>query len=146
MPDAAVTVTVTHRFAASPERVFDAWLSPRLIAEWMVAPAHDEMVRCELEARLGGAFCFVVRRAGEEIDHTGAYLEMDRPSRLAFTWCVPRYSAEATTVSLDLATDGTGTELTLRHDGVLPEYAERVHSGWSTILDAIDAALGAGGA
>jgi len=141
------TVRVTRRFAASPERVFDAWLDPKRIRTWMLAPSQDdEILRIEIDARVGGAFSFVVRRQGQEIDHFGEYLEIDRPRRLAFTFDAvdaPRGAAKkdksASIVSIDLVRVGSGTELTLTHEHVPAEYASRTESGWSTILDAIAA-------
>ncbi|MDB5099510.1 MAG: hypothetical protein JWM80_3931 [Cyanobacteria bacterium RYN_339] len=133
-------ITVTHRFSASPERVFDAWLDPAKIANWMVAPARkmmgteDECLKIEVDARPGGKFSFVVRRAGEDLDHTGDYLEVDRPRRLAFTWGVPKYSKDFSTITLTFAPDGTGTLVTLEAAGVAEEYRERTQQGWTAIL------------
>lgn len=141
------TIEVQHRFAASPERVFDAWLEPERIARWMVAPARrimgtdDEVVRIEVDARVGGRYSFVVKRQGEDLDHTGEYLEVDCPRRLAFTWGVPRYSDKSSTVSLDFTPDGDGTLVTLRVAGVAPEFAERTQQGWGHILGAIGDAV-----
>ena len=82
-----INVRVTRRYTAPPERVFDAWLDAEMIGKWMFGPAlrDEEIVRLSLDARVGGSFSFVVRRQGEEIDHMGEYLEIDRPRRLVFT-------------------------------------------------------------
>ena len=145
---APATVRVTRHFDAAPERVFDAWLEPDQVAQWFGAPAMkmlgtpDEIVRIDVDARVGGKFAFVVRHQGEVIEHVGEYLELDRPRRLAFTWCVPRYSKETTVVRLELSAAAGGTELTLVHERVAPEYQERTATGWSAILGAIADALG----
>jgi uncharacterized protein YndB with AHSA1/START domain len=141
MTGSAVIVRVTHRFSAAPERVFDAWLDPEKISKWMLAPAPGEMTRVEVDARVGGSFCFVVRRDGQEIAHVGEYLELARPHRIVFTWSVPQFSADSSRVSIDLTAAGSGTELTLTHAGVLPDFASRTQAGWNTILDAMAAAL-----
>jgi uncharacterized protein YndB with AHSA1/START domain len=130
------TIRVTHHFAASPERVFDAWLDPTKAAKFLFATPTGQMVRAEIDARVGGAFVFV-RRDGEDIEHNGTYLAIDRPRRLVFTFAVPKFSAELTTVTIDIVKRGTGCELTLTHEGVLPEWSERTEGGWRMILDGL---------
>jgi uncharacterized protein YndB with AHSA1/START domain len=133
-PDARPIVRVTHRFNASAERVFDAWLDPRTAGRWLFATATGQMVRVEIDARVGGRFIMVDRRAGEDIEHCGEYLDIDRPRRLVFTFAVPKYSSEATRVCIDIMPRETGCELTLTHEGVLPDYADRTQAGWTEIL------------
>ena len=128
-------VRVSHRFSASAERVFDAWLDPKTAGAWLFSTPTGEMVRVEIDARVGGAFCFTDRRDGEDIDHVGHYEVIDRPKRLVFTFGVPKFSAEVTRVSLDIVTLDTGCELTLTHTDVLPDYAERTVGGWTMILN-----------
>ena len=139
---APVEVRVTRRLDASPERVFDAWLDSRSAGKWLFATPEGQMVRVEIDPRAGGRFVFVDRRNGEDIEHTGAYLEIDRPRRLAFIFAVPKFSTESTRVSIDLAPMDSGCELTLVHEGVIPEYASRTETGWTAILDGLAAALG----
>ena len=139
-----VTVTVKRRFAAPPEQVFDAWLEPKQVAQWMFGPSvrDEEIVRIEIDPRVGGSFSFVVRRQGQEIDHVGEYLEIDRPRRLAFTWAVGARSPDDTHVIIDLAPLGAGCELVLRHERVWADYAARTAQGWTTMLDAAARLLG----
>jgi uncharacterized protein YndB with AHSA1/START domain len=137
MTDDRATVRVTHRFAASPERVFDAWLDPAKAARFLFATPTGRMVRAEIDARVGGTFVFVDRRDGEDVEHTGTYLAIDRPRRLVFSFVVPKFSTEATTVTVEIVPDGTGCTLTLTHEGVWREYADRTAGGWGMILDGI---------
>lgn len=140
-----INVRVTHRFNASPERVFDAWLDPEMIGRWMFGPSvrEEEVVGIAVDARVGSSFSFVVRRQGEEIDHVGRYLEIDRPRRLAFTWGVPKYSPDNARVLIDIVPLETGSELALTHE-LHPDwadYASRTEAGWAKMLDALGAAL-----
>jgi uncharacterized protein YndB with AHSA1/START domain len=139
-----VTVRVAKRLEAPPERVFDAWLDPGSAGKWLFATPEGEMVRVQIDARVGGAFNFTDRRAGEDIEHTGEYLDIDRPKRLAFNFRVPKFSNEATRIQVDLAPAASGpdsTLLTLVHEGVFAEYAARTEEGWKGILEGLDRTL-----
>jgi uncharacterized protein YndB with AHSA1/START domain len=75
-----VIVTVTRHFDAPAERVFDAWLDPEQVREWMaVSGSMKNLRRVHIDARLGGAFAFVDVREGEKVEHVGNYLEIERP-------------------------------------------------------------------
>ncbi len=137
-----VTLRVAHRYAASAERVFDAWLDPELAGKWLFATATGRMVRAEIDARVGGSFNFTDRRDGVDVEHVGEYLEIDRPRRLVFTFGVPKYSPAMTRVSIDIVPLGSGCELTLTHEDVLPEWATQSEAGWGMLLDALAGTLG----
>ncbi|MDY7226149.1 SRPBCC family protein [Hyalangium rubrum] len=146
-----IVARVTRRFTHPPERVFDAWLDPQQVRRWMAASiprrkmaSTAELLRVEIDARVGGTFSFVELRDGEEVEHTGEYLELDRPRRLVFTWAVPKYSADRDRVSIDIVPQDTGCELTLLHE-MKPEWAEyesRTVAGWTLMIDSIAGTLG----
>jgi len=136
-----VTLKVTRRFSASPEAVFDAWLDPQTIPRWLFTTPTGRIVHVAVDARVGGTFV-VTRRDGEDIEHVGQYLQIERPARLAFNLSVPRLSSATTRVGVDIVPRDSGCELTLTHEGVLPEWSERTRSGWSVLLDALAALLG----
>ena len=138
------TVRVTRRFDASAERVYDAWLDADRARRWLFATPTGEMVRAEIDARVGGAFVFVDRRDGVDVAHVGEYLELDRPRRIVFDFAVPQFSAERTRVTVDIVPLAPGCELTLTHEGVLPDYAARTAEGWAGILARLAASLGEG--
>lgn len=145
MTERPILVRVGRRLAAPPERVFDAWLSPAMIGRFMFGPQlrEEEIVRLSLDARVGGAFSFVVRRSGEEIDHVGRYLEIERPRRLVFTWAVAPEPDDSSRVVVEIAPLASGCELTLTHE-MQPkwaDFAERVEQGWSMMLGALGKAL-----
>ncbi|HJX28025.1 MAG TPA: SRPBCC family protein [Thermoanaerobaculia bacterium] len=143
-----VHVRVTRRFSASAERVFDAWLDPDKVMQWMAAPhAHGisgQMVRAEVDLRVGGLFSFVDLRDGEEVEHAGEYLEIDRPRRLVFTWSVPKESPDWDRVTVEIEPLETGCELTLTCElhPSWTEYAPQVEKGWTMLVEAIAEALG----
>jgi uncharacterized protein YndB with AHSA1/START domain len=133
--DETATVRVRRQFDAPPERVFDAWLDSGRAARFLFATPHGRMVTAEIDARVGGMFRLVDRRDGEDVEHAGTYLEIDRPRRLVFTFAVPTYSSAVTRVTIEIAPAGEGCELRLIHEGVLPGYESQTESGWLSILD-----------
>jgi uncharacterized protein YndB with AHSA1/START domain len=134
------TIRITRRFDFPIERVFDAWLDPARASKFLFATPTGKMVRVDIDARVGGTFN-ITRRDGEDVEHIGTYLEIDRPRRLVFTFGVPKFSIQMTRVTLDLRALETGCELTLTHEGVLPEWLERGREGWSMIIDGLSTSL-----
>jgi uncharacterized protein YndB with AHSA1/START domain len=133
--EALPRVVVTRRYAAAPERVFDAFLDVSIARHFLFATANGEMITAEIDARVGGRFTFTERRPDMgDVRHIGEYLEIERPRRLVFTFGVPQFDPRMTTVSIEIRPDGDGCELTLVNDGVPPDYAERTQDGWSRIL------------
>jgi uncharacterized protein YndB with AHSA1/START domain len=135
--ESTATLHVARHFDASAERVFDAWLDPKRAGRWLFSTPTGQMVRVEVDARVGGSFVFVDRRNGEDIEHKGEYLELNRPKRLVFKFVVPKYSPLYSRVAIDIAPAQGGCDLTLVHEGVLAEYKERTQSGWKSILDGL---------
>ena len=128
------TVVVTQKFASDEESLYDAWLDPETARKFLFATPTGTMVRAEIDPRVGGHYTFVERREGKDVLHTGEYLELVRPVKMVFTFSVPEFSKEVSTVEILLSHLGEGCELKLINSGVLPEYAERTREGWAGIL------------
>ena len=135
--------SITHSFAAAPERVFDAWLDPAIARRFLFATPTGEMIRAEVDPKVGGKFTFVDRRPDMgDVLHTGEYLELDRPRRLAFTFGVPAFNPDFSKILLQFApTPGGGCQLTLTQSDVPAEWAERSKDGWGMILGGLERAL-----
>jgi uncharacterized protein YndB with AHSA1/START domain len=137
-----VTVTLERRIAATPEKVFDAWLDPQSLGKWLFATGSGAMERVEVDPRVGGGFTIVERRGSDLAEHFGEYVELDRPRLLAFDFWTS-FSAERTRVTVTIAPDGDGALLTLRHEGVWADYEARTRQGWTMILEGLAHALNA---
>ena len=134
---------VERAFAAPPERVFDAWLDPETVGEWLFRTADGALVRCEIDPEAGGRYEIVERRGEEEVLHTGHYEAIQRPERLAFTLAVPLYAEGEERVAIAIAPDEEGCTLILtqtRADDA-PASAEQIAHGWAHLLDALAARL-----
>jgi uncharacterized protein YndB with AHSA1/START domain len=137
---------VTHDFSVPAETVFDAWLDPELIRQWMgsavAEAAGGDMRRVEVDARVGGSFTFSDLRDGEEAVHHGTYLEIDRPRRLVFTW-MPE-PGEHSLVTVDITPTSQGCTLALAHEmePTWAEYLDRTTAGWTTMVAHIAKTVG----
>jgi uncharacterized protein YndB with AHSA1/START domain len=134
------SISVTHRFLASAERVYDAWLNPETTRRFLYATATGQIVRCEVDAQVGGRYAIIDRRRGEDVLHEGTYLELDRPRRIVFTLRVPTFSPAEDRVIVDIQPLPQGCDLTLRTE-TADEWAEDTKRGWAMILDVLDEVL-----
>lgn len=131
-PGGAVRVTTV--LEASPEQVFDAWLDPGIAGKWLFATASRPSVPVAVDARVGGAFRFLERARGEHVEHAGVYVEIIRPRRLVFTLAEGKRSRDLTRVRVEIAPQDNGSTLTLVHDNVPPDCADRIEARWTGML------------
>nr|WP_294817662.1 SRPBCC domain-containing protein [uncultured Sphingomonas sp.] len=137
---APLVLTVTRDFAASAERVFDAWLDPADAVRFLFATPDGEMIRCEIDPRVGGGFTLTERRPGGDAEHRGRYLEIDRPRRLVFLFAAdPAEEGEWTRVSIHITDAADGCTLTLTHemDPQWAAYEAQTRKGWTMILESL---------
>lgn len=139
----APQATVNRTFDVSASEVFDAWLDPARIAQWMFGPTvrEERIDHIETDARVGGRFSFAVDRHGQRLEHVGEYLLIDRPHRLSFTWGIAGQSASH--VAVDIGPAGTGCELTLVHtlDPAWADHVAATRDGWAFMLETLDREL-----
>jgi uncharacterized protein YndB with AHSA1/START domain len=137
-------VKVRHRFRQPAERVFDAWLDVRMARQFLFSTDTGEMVRCDIDPRVGGRFVLTDRRPDGDVEHTGEYLVIDRPHRLVFTFGIPAASPSFDIVTIDIKADNGGgctLQLTAEMKPEWKDYADRAREGWGQILVSLDTAL-----
>lgn len=148
MPAASLdadTLRLSRVFDASPERVFDAWVKQDQFVQWMCPPGV-EITRCEIDVRVGGAWC-IGGRSTRVFASSGKYVEVTRPERLSFTWAhhadgdFAKPRGHETTVRIQFRALGKKTEITLIHGPFTDGYAEH-NSGWIGSFDKLEAFLG----
>jgi uncharacterized protein YndB with AHSA1/START domain len=137
---APLVLTITRDFAAPATRVFDAWLDPADAARFLFATPDGEMIRCDMDPRVGGGFTLTERRPVGDAEHRGRYLEIDRPNRLVFLFAAdPADEGEWTRVTIRIADAPGGCTLTLTHemDPQWAAYEDQTRKGWTMILESL---------
>jgi uncharacterized protein YndB with AHSA1/START domain len=129
-----VEVRVRRRFSAPAERVFNAWIDPATAGKWLFATAWRPMSRVKIDARAGGLFRFEDGRNGEDVVQTGKYVEIVRPRRLVFALAEEKRPRDMNRVSVEIVPLDEGCELTLVHESVLPDNANRTEGRWTGML------------
>jgi uncharacterized protein YndB with AHSA1/START domain len=144
---AAGTVNIERTYAASAERVFDAWTSEEVIRRWWQAERGWETSAAEVDLRVGGVVRVVMRDPDSDAEHGGGgrYTEIERPTRLAFTWFWDG-DTRRTLIEIDFAESDGETTVRFTQSGLWDEAAVRSHEGgWGRILDSLGRTLEAGG-
>ncbi|MEJ2658542.1 MAG: SRPBCC domain-containing protein [Desulfobacterales bacterium] len=135
-----LTVNINKIIHAPIEKVFDAWLNPKMLSKFMKGLPDMADADVEIDAREGGHFTFIMNLGDEKIPHTGKYLEISRPDKLVFTWA-SRYSVvDNSTVTLIFTRiDGNKTKVSLSHVKFIDEESRSGHEeGWSNVLDKLN--------
>ena len=136
-------VNISKIIQAPIEAVFDAWLKPEMLAQFILPMKGMPHPQTENDPREGGSFRIIMEVGEQKIPHTGTYLTINRPHELVFTWESP-FSIEGSTVALRfLALDDNQTSLELTHRKFIDEQARSNHAGgWGNILDTLDDVVG----
>lgn len=138
--------SITRTFAAPPEAVFDAWVTPESFAAWWGgSEIQVPLNSLSMDVRPGGAWkaTMILGNGIPDFHWHGEYLEVDRPHKLVMTMTdEPGDAREILTVLLT-AVDG-GTQMVFSQTGgrLTPEQYEGTTRGWQTAFDTLEATLG----
>ena len=137
-----LSLEISHQMPFPPDRVFDAWLNPDMLAKFMIPGPGMQVPSAQSDATVGGRFRIIMRTPeNDDLPHEGEYLVIDRPNRLQFTWNSP-YSQDDSTVTLDFSEQDGGTLVKLHHIRFPSEESRDNHEGgWTMILQALAEAL-----
>jgi uncharacterized protein YndB with AHSA1/START domain len=131
----AGAVIVTRTFEARPERVFRAFEDPTELARWMGQPGSRTEVQA-LDVRVGGAVLVQLSwENGMAIRLRGTFQRVERPSLLKFTWGMEGEEANQGVVTVEFRAHGTGTRLTLTHEGLTGPALKQSRAGWNGWFD-----------
>ena len=141
-----VEAKVEYSYSKSAVAVYDAWLTPESVREWMQSSLHSmglpgDVRSVEIDAREGGKFLWSDMRERGEAFHWGTFLELQRPDKIVFTWFTsPEDEAEnSSVVTLKLRETETGCTATIIHSmkSAWAEYIPQTEKGWIAMLTGI---------
>lgn len=132
--NASDAVSEEIEIEATPERVFDALVSPEELGQWW-GSSEMYVTRWTVDLRVGGEYLCVATAGDFEMTVRGRFLAIDRPHRLSYTWNASWDPTGETTVEYVLARRGRGTLVRVTQSGFAPD-ADRAgyQDGWGRIL------------
>lgn len=136
-----LSLSVDRVIAAPQEKVFNAWLDPKMLARFMTPGPDMTVPKATSDATEGGRFEIIMQAGDQEIPHGGTYKKIDPHSQIIFTW-ESAFSPSESTVTLDFKAQGDATHVTLTHETFYDEEKRDNHKGgWTVILEALAAAF-----
>jgi uncharacterized protein YndB with AHSA1/START domain len=139
--DGRYRVVTRRRMPAPREIVFDAWIEPKGIQEWM-CPGDAVSAEATLDVRVGGSFRLIMKGKDKDHVHIGTYQVVEPPSKLVFTWAEDENPGDVTLVTVEFFPHGDESELVLTHERFSKaDLAQRYESGWRTIVEKFAAYL-----
>ena len=127
-------LTVERIIPGPLEAVFDAWLDPASLKQWM-KPGPMTLSEVTVDPVVGGKYALMFAGDGKVIPHEGEYREITRPHRLVFTWKSEGAGDTVVTIAFARLADRK-TRVTLTHERFVSEGARDGHrSGWGGILE-----------
>ena len=139
-------VMVRRVLPAPPDIVYDEWIDPVGMLEWM-CPRPARAVKISLEPSVGGPLRIDIEDSGSSLYVTGTFVELDRPRRLRFTWSCSDWADPSvqSLVTVTLAAHGVDeTMMTIEHEQLPPEEVDNHERGWGTIAVQLRDAIRAG--
>jgi uncharacterized protein YndB with AHSA1/START domain len=138
------TLRIERTYNASAERVFDAWTSEEVMRRWWHAGRDWQTTEAEVDLRVGGIVRVRMRdpHTDGEVGGGGQYLEIERPTRLVFTWLWDGNDRrQVIEIDFEEGEDGA-TTVRFIHRNLWDEAAVRDHDmGWNLCFDNLDRAL-----
>ncbi len=131
MPTSTKTLEfkLERRIPASPAELFDGWLNPKI-----PGTPWNEASKLILEPKVDGLFYWTFKPTGTP--HFGRFTELERPSRIQYTWMSPNTLGHESIVTVTFEKKLNDTLMTLLHSNLPQDDKARSHeNGWGYFLD-----------
>lgn len=137
------TLTLVRQFQATPALVWKAWTDPEAMKIWIHPGEGFTTPIVESDLRVGGRYRIVMRApTGEEFTTSGVFQVIEPPKKISYTWTWTTTPDRVALITVTLRPRDGGTELELRHEGLVDDLDRQNHEGgWSNSLVALDSWL-----
>ena len=131
---------IRRRLAHSPEKVFAAFAKAELVERWLTPSPEITLTVIEFDFREGGSYRFAYHVPGAAtVIVAGLYSVITPPSKIVFSWVIEppdEHAGIESEVTVAITSDGTGSELVIRHEKLVRTDAiERHSAGWRGAVD-----------
>jgi uncharacterized protein YndB with AHSA1/START domain len=133
-------LAIRRQFTAPPARVYAAWTTPDLFAQW-IGPVGVPCTLLQMDPTEGGSFRLDMYPPDGPVIHVaGRFTRLSPPDRIDLTWGAADGSI-TTTVAIHLRPHGTGTEMEFHHHLPDAEMVPSHRTGWSSAFDKLQSFL-----
>lgn len=134
-----MTITKTANLPVSPDDAFALITEPERLRRWMGVTARVDL-------RAGGAYRWTVTPGNIVI---GTFKEIEPGKHIAFSWgwdWSGDLGADASVVTITVEPSGSGTLVTLVHEGLTPEQESGHQEGWDHFFERLEKTAATGDA
>lgn len=137
------SLVVSQTIRADAERLFRAWTDPEELKHWWrMEETGWVFAGASIDLRVGGRYRLeMTNPEGKTHVAVGVYREIQRPTRLVFTWDWEEESMRVgeTLVTVEFKGTGKQTEVVLTHERFAdPARVARHEQGWGQMLRMLD--------
>jgi len=126
-------------FNCSKRFLFDAWSQPAIMSKWLFARRFEFTESTVVNSfTVGGKYAITMHMPSADVKLFGSYIEINRYSRISFSWSSPTVSNSRVTLDFK-GLSINRTELTLTHT-LLPtqELRQQHQEGWQACFDNLE--------
>ena len=147
-PAAETTLEISRVFKAPRDKVYNAWVDPKALAQWWGPEGHAATIDV-LDVVPGGIYrTAMTSPEGVEMWVGGRFDEVSANEKLVFTWAwedqeKPGHSGHETKVTIEFHDAPGGTEVKLRHELFENIEQRNMHEmGWNSSLSCLADSVG----
>ncbi|MDD9891694.1 MAG: SRPBCC domain-containing protein [Gammaproteobacteria bacterium] len=137
--------SITRTINAPAQKVFDQWLIPVFLGDWMFGPKvqREKVLSLENKVCKGGEYKFLINRKGQEMHITGEIKELDIPNSLTLSWIESIHPESESLISAQFnsLSDKTKLKLSIKLPVELAAHKESIKKLWTKRLATLAAKL-----